>query len=354
MRNNPGNCTITGGGISSTSYITFVRVVFIMLVVSVQHSLGPYGKAWNFATAPSDVLRIYDILQIIVDTLTMPMLFFISGHLFAILSVEFHKYQGYNVLLLKKVKRLIFPAIVFGVLFCMTLRGDLRLRPISNGFAHLWFLPSLFWCFVIGFFLLKVQSFVGRIISLLSVLVFIYIPLPEYFGWGEFHHFLFFFYFGILIGIYRTQICHLFNNAFFYGTAIFLFSFTLVALVACDHQICSEPFLFGIPYENYSLPILRYLYKIFGLILITITLAKYANCLKIYEMKWYKFLDKTSFGLYIFHMWLMWLAFKCPAMGTFASEYYIMTPILLFVGSSMLSMALTIFVKQIPFCRTLL
>lgn len=96
------------GGISSTSYITLLRVVFIMLVVSVQHSLGPYGKAWNFATAPSDVLRVYDILQIIVDTLTMPMLFFISGHLFAILSVERHQYQSFDNLLHKKFKRLIF------------------------------------------------------------------------------------------------------------------------------------------------------------------------------------------------------------------------------------------------------
>lgn len=71
---------------------------------------------------------------------------------------------------------------------------------------------------------------------------------------------------------------------------------------------------------------------------------------KIYIGKIFCFLDKTSFGLYIFHMWIMWLLFKnnhvSPFITQFATEHYLIFPILYFIFSATTATILTALLQK--------
>lgn len=82
-----------------------------------------------------------------------------------------------------KIKRLLLPSIVFSFLYCLCFDYPWNIgwiKSIIFGAGHLWFLPMLFGCFVLGFFLFRQKTW---IVVVFSVLALIFSPnsfMPHY------------------------------------------------------------------------------------------------------------------------------------------------------------------------------
>lgn len=112
-------------------------------------------------------------------------LVFISGYLLGYTSKRKAEALSFKNCVVKKIKRLLIPSIVFSTIYIMiffdiTSPINKISYSIINGAGHMWFLPMLFWCFV-GVYVvekLRIKPLNVLIVGLLlSVIQFPILPL---------------------------------------------------------------------------------------------------------------------------------------------------------------------------------
>lgn len=147
--------------------IVFLRAISIVFVV-VFHAYGMMYAAAHFPALKDTYYQIYFTLnQCVFINIAMPMFIFVSGYLFAFLRQK-GKYQNFVDLAKNKAKRILLPYFVFGLIMMATTNNFHPLALFYGSYWHLWFLPMLFWCFIIAYLLNKwVMSFESQIIILL-------------------------------------------------------------------------------------------------------------------------------------------------------------------------------------------
>jgi len=131
--------------------VTFVRLVLIFLLVF-YHSFAMYSGAWVREITPPNIL-LYDWMDRLSFSFMLESFVFISGYVYGYQSANNSSTHLFLVVK-KKFKRLVIPSLVFGIayIFCFNLYSQFNISIIYdlfNGVGHLWFLPMLFWCFVI-------------------------------------------------------------------------------------------------------------------------------------------------------------------------------------------------------------
>ena len=206
-------------------------------------------------------------------------------------------------------------------LFTLTPYNENPLQDITNGYAHLWYLPALFWCFVFAPLFSKIENHILSILMLSICFIFIYIPLPNILGFNHFHKYFFFFILGITIAQYKNALMNLFlkKKIIFYFFIIWII--LLIPIILYDNNGYTDQPLFNFPLHKAIIPIIRNLYRIISIITILLFIENLTQSNKICISKIFHFLDKTSFGLYIFHMWIMWLLFKNSHLSPFITQF---------------------------------
>lgn len=128
--------------------LSIIRGLSIIVVVA----FHAYGMMYVHFDDATNLMysRIYEkVNQSVLICIAMPMFVFVSGFLFSYL-LSLGKYYTWKELVRKKGQRILLPFLIFSWIFMAT-TGDWRpLDPIIQGtYWHLWFLPMLFWCFII-------------------------------------------------------------------------------------------------------------------------------------------------------------------------------------------------------------
>lgn len=149
------------------------------------------------------VVDAYKWIGLLAHNFQLEAMVFISGLLFGYTLELQPERLSFNSCVIKKVKRILLPSLFFSIMYYL-LFYDLHapfgviLQKLLNGCGHLWFLPMLFWCFVICYILerLHINPFVILLMSLIALLIPVNIP---YLGLGRLHQFFFFFYLGVAI-----------------------------------------------------------------------------------------------------------------------------------------------------------
>lgn len=329
-------------------FVTFYRTIAVILVVVIQHGLAPFSTSWSFVTGvPQTFLSCLDFISLVVNTLTMPSLVFISGFLFSLLYQRNGKYKKVLRLIQNKFNRLLLPAYIFGALFSLTLSHSISILGILDGPYHLWYLSSLFWCFCLAPLLVNENIGYKKVILIIGLsFCFIYSGVPSIIGLQGFSHYFFYFVIGVYLAKYWEQVytllssrCIRFSILAISVTALFLILFTCNAGYSDYH-------LFNNPYEKIVSPLLKKTYCVSFLILS----VWYCSRIHIKGGRFYEIASSNSFGLYIFHMWLMWLPFKIDDVNTlltpWASAHYIIFTILYIVIAFSLSIGLTMLLKK--------
>lgn len=331
--------------------IDIIRCIVIILLV-LYHSFAPYCGGWDPITDVNCNIPGYFWIAKLFYCGLLETFVMISGYIFSF-SLQKYDFNWKNVLS-KKIKRLYFPAIIWGSIF-MVIMGNFSffLKPmfpitLLNGVAHLWFLPMLFWCFVF-------EIFIGRHISQKYFILFMPISavtLPSVPILKISLYYCFFFHLGIIIAKNKKSILDFVSRS---KILILLFIFCVVFVV---FTYCQSKFL----NVDSSVPIFRkffliYIRNIMRLISSSLVLLfffyigthiKLSSKLRQVVM----LLSTLSFGIYIFQeMILRVLYYK---VNLFSNVNELFVPWIAFMVTIVLSTLISLLFSRNKFLKYLL
>ena len=130
--------------------IVLMRCVLALLIVFM-HAFTCYNGSWHEPAGYIDI-PLYKWLTRWSFAFTLEAFVFISGYLLAFQRITLKRAGGIRFIV-NKVKRLILPNVIFSLAYFVIFFqykgvGNMVYSTI-NGCGHLWFLPMLFWCFVL-------------------------------------------------------------------------------------------------------------------------------------------------------------------------------------------------------------
>lgn len=190
--------------------IDYLRPFSIFLLV-LMHSFTVYNGSWRPFEGFVEV-EAYRWIVRFSGSFMLALFVFISGY---ILSFQYKKNNGdipFFPFLWKKVKRLLIPLVLFSIAYVFLIsvprpEGTALVYSILAGAGHLWFLPMLFWCYVLGLLILQV-----RVPEWLKLAVLFVVSIIPWLGsiflfrLAEAFHYLFFFYLGAICCSRRREI----------------------------------------------------------------------------------------------------------------------------------------------------
>lgn len=193
--------------------VCVIRIILILLLI-VYHSFCPYTSSF-WPNPQNHSIPVYYWIGRSSYSFMLETFVFISGLILGHqVTIKGSSHLNFNTLIKNKVKRLILPSIIFSVLYYLLfldLNDNLigTMNTIIEGAGHMWFLPMLFWCFVLVYILSRLRVN-DKILILLLFLIscFAVIKLP--FRLNLSLYYLLFFYFGFIVGLQRINM-----NSFF-------------------------------------------------------------------------------------------------------------------------------------------
>lgn len=206
---------------SRLNEMDFMRPIVIILCVAM-HSFTIYsgGGSWEYPIGINAV-TIYRWIQVFTYGCMLEAFTFISGYLFGF-QLERKKPTWWDMVA-TKLKRLIIPSIVFGIIYLFLFNiffgqnyninwKDIIFRVIA-GAGHLWYLPMLFLCFLFTFILEKIK--INRKLKLAGLFLVSFASVYRIpFDFNTVFHYLPFFYLGVYmynnppqkVNVWRTVI----------------------------------------------------------------------------------------------------------------------------------------------------
>ena len=272
------------------TYISVLRTV-AMIVVVFFHTYG-YMYANHFPQSVEKYRKLYFVPnQCVFINIAMPLFIAISGYLFAYLY-EQGKYQDFWPFLKKKTLRLLLPFFVFGTLMMLTTGVPFRPWMLYTGsFSHLWYLPALFWCFPIGWELLRYLKdrplYLSAILGVLLLSNDVAQYFPRILGIHNILRWYEWFLLGQILGLYRNQIYS------------FIDKWHLAIPLLLPFSILS--WIFPVEYGESCL-YSRLMVGAFLIGLFAVFAGIQTTSNKLYlGAVWF---SKYTFGIYIFHNWV--------------------------------------------------
>lgn len=179
--------------------ISFIRPILLVLLVS-YHAFAPFCGAWELPTG-IEPNYIYKWIALFSRAFRLEAFVFVSGYIFAMQVIQKKKFTSLKQLMFSKFIRLIIPCWIFGLIYWALFRTAHPVK-ILTGIGHLWYLPCLFWCFLLFFFLYK-GKFKGTYVFIALVILcgLSFIPLPFQLN-RAMYYMLFFYYWRRILETY--------------------------------------------------------------------------------------------------------------------------------------------------------
>lgn len=313
-------------------YDVVVMRSFAIIMVVAFHAYGMMYAAAHFPALKDVYHRMYFIWnQCIIINVAMPMFVFVSGYLFSFLWRK-GKYQDFWDLVKNKAKRILLPYFIFGLIMMATTNNFHPLTLFYGGYWHLWFLPMLFWCFIVAFLLnryftsLKAQIIIACVSFILPLF-----PnfIPRLLGLQGVLTWFCWFYLGIVVFNYKDWLL----------ASITKFRLEYILLVVYLAITIYKP----TKYDDV------YWYNVIAQISIIVALWYWTNKVDWQKIKWMQpinSISNCSYGIYIFHNWIQVYLISSTAqrvipLERWAAEHTILFPLGFFLLSLGISYALT-------------
>ena len=128
-----------------------MRTILAVLIV-LHHALACYNGSWP-EPAGYTYLPLYKWINRVVIAFPLEAFVFVSGYLLAFQRITLKRTEGVWALVISKFKRLIVPSILFSLIYFALFKEYQGLHSmicsVARGCGHMWFLPMLFWCFIV-------------------------------------------------------------------------------------------------------------------------------------------------------------------------------------------------------------
>ena len=279
--------------------VSIIRPIVIFLLV-VMRSFTMYSGGWKKPEGIDDVSIYYWFVKFItgfrIETIAL-----VSGYVFAYQSVELHRKYDFLPFALKKFKRLIIPGFVFSLLYYFIFRFDANsfgtlkwFFDLTSGFGHLWFLPMLFWCFILIWIIDKYHLSSKLLFLVLALCSIIYIPkLP--FGISRMFHFAFYCYLGYLLFINKQT---LLKRFLCFKYIVLLWSF-YIALVIILNYVAQTNCTYLI------LNALKLLIACSGIVALYLLVCKCVSKPNFTPQSWVLNASAICYGVYVYHQFIL-------------------------------------------------
>lgn len=270
--------------------IIIMRLISIVIVVF----FHAYGMTYA-NHLPKDIAIIYKnqyelFNQSYLINIAMPLFTVISGYLLCSQLFK-QRYSSFIDLTWQKAKRLLIPYYFFTVIFMIT-TNNISLAPFyTGGYWHLWYLPMLFWCFIVTYSFHSIVSH-NKTIEFSVLLLFFILALidkflPSIIGLHYITKWYYWFYLGYIIKHYESYI-------FLAIKRYYLIFVCFVVYIITGVLLYSE-------YGNNT---------IHGMIASTVAITCIWYLVRLIHWQNLSFspllisISSCSFGIYIFHNWL--------------------------------------------------
>ncbi len=287
------------------SEVAILRPIIIILLV-LMHSFSPYVGSWEpiFENDGSLIWTLYRLLVKLISGFRIEAIVFIAGYIFAYQMIDLGKNLTLKDFFISKLKRLYLPCLFFSVIyyFCFynqeTFDISNFLLKVTSGCGHLWFLPVLFWCFIVGWIVNHFnfnRLFLFCFFSLLSVSPIPFIP----FGISLSFHFIFYFYLGYFLWIYRDRILEIFKGAYI----LFLF---LIYLFLVVFNECADNIFHVSKYILYIITSsIDYMLALSGILFVYLFVCHYTYKPNFVLSPRVFYLSSVCYGIYVYHQFLL-------------------------------------------------
>lgn len=292
---------------------------FVIIALVAYHSFAPYAGGWQPITDGASSLDIlykwigHFTYAGMLETFTA-----ISGFVFGL--VECKKSTTLKVLASKKLRRLYVPALIWGLLYYLLFSYDSvgdGLWRIINGIGHLWYLPMLFWCFILEKYIFRKSPF--WIIVFIAIIPWPTLPLQ----FNNSLYYLLFFHIGYILFEHKSKFINYLN---FKHCAIILtiaISILIVSTIWRDNIDLSSMTRVNKAAHISVIRFIRILYSV------PIVLAYFYLGFKLINTQYYNaflFISECSFGVYILQEFIIRILYYKLNIPDF------LDPILPFIG----------------------
>lgn len=126
-------------------YLDDARTLAILWVVLIQHNFAPYDSYFGWVPNGSYGLFNSTFLHLAgyFSCISMPLCFFVAGIVAFLSSTRMEDNYSFISLMKKKAKRLLLPAILFGLVFQVLVEHSISYKAFI-GYKHMWFIMDLF------------------------------------------------------------------------------------------------------------------------------------------------------------------------------------------------------------------
>jgi len=259
----------------------------------------------------------------------------------------------------KKGKRLLVPSIIFSILyyicFCNIKERGIAvcdIYDIISGFAHMWFLPMLFWCFIISNIVIKLNILSIKSIIILSIVFSILSIAPLPFQLSNSFHFLPFFLVGMFWGMGRIQSYKISKLQFLLVVILFLVSFVMLTLLNNYINSIRDDYPTYIKIIFSCLTNLnRLVYSGIGVLLVYhFMIAAKERGIK--TNGFWIMLSECCFGVYLFQQFYLIYLYDYTSIAVVINYYWL--PWICFLIALLLSLGSTLLIRQTSLGRKIL
>jgi len=322
--------------------IAILFVVFIHTFILYNNYLGTFKKHVIFNSQYTDL--VYNFL----NALMIPSLTLIAGYTFTFIQEK--RKQPFDLMIKSKIKRLIIPTIIFGIIYTFLFQEfEIKLRSIVviiiSGVGHLWYLPALFWMFIMGYYLEKYyhkmnNSFVLFISFIISLLIY---GAPKTFGLAFSISLLPYFFIGILFWKNKELI----NKRLVNTKSILILSATYITIYILYITILFTNLNNILP--QWFIHTMNVILRTSGSIAFFIIIAA---AIKNNINKHFNILVKYCFGIYIFHLFILKILISSFRFESLFNEY--IGFIILFLTTTIISLIVSILFQKTKIGKFLL
>lgn len=320
------------------SYISYIRVFATLLVVFF-HSYCPYIHSIGLSYECPQV-GLYKSFFLIEERIQMPLFTFLSSFLFGLTFNR--KYKNTTVVIRKKIKRLLVPYVILGVLMYITLPSNHQASiNFIDHIEHLWFLLFLFWCFVLQMilWLFHIRPTLQLAISVIMLLVSKQL-LPILCIDALFQLFVFF-----NIGFHISN--QNFNLDRIRDVVLIPIIIICSILILVFHDSWNANMIMKL------LRIIVYFLTSIGYLIFIFKVAM-RLCANKQPSKLLFLLDTNSMGIYVFHYWIMLNLLELAFMKKIVVNYPFLYPICAFIFLSVSSFFLSYIVRKSKYGKQLI
>lgn len=303
---------------------------FCILLLVILHSFTVFNHSWKPFEGFIDIPAYLWITRV-TASIMLVMFVFLSGYVFSYQVNEQHKDFKFWPFVWKKCQRLIIPAIIFGLIYFFFLldpkpKGVLwSCLSILSGIGHLWFLPMLFWCFIVGFFMNKLKmKEIWKMLILLALCIISWATVVVPLGIGRSIFYLFFFYLGFHIFKHKEKLV-VWGTPFRLGLLLFIFivSFLVTHLYLEPLRDINK----GIVIEIVARTLERcgkIVFSVSGLLFIYLVVMKWLKRHESYTLpRRLVFANTICFGVYIFQQFILQILYYHTELPTLVGPYWL-------------------------------